>query len=117
MNTQTPIISLKGVNKWYGDYHALRDVSLDVMQGQKLVICGPSGSGKSTLIRCTNNLEQHNGGDIVVDRVELAEDLKDIDAIRQTVGMVFQSFNLFSAYDCAGQLHLWPAPCAWGGSR
>ena len=94
MNTQTPIISLKGVNKWYGDYHALRDVSLDVMQGQKLVICGPSGSGKSTLIRCTNNHEQHNVGDIVVDGVELAEDLKDIDAIRQTVGMVFQSFNL-----------------------
>lgn len=95
MTTQSPIISLKDVNKWYGDYHALRDVSLDVMPGQKLVICGPSGSGKSTLIRCINNLEQHNGGQILVDGVELAEDLKDIEAIRQTVGMVFQSFNLF----------------------
>ncbi|MCG7625180.1 amino acid ABC transporter ATP-binding protein [Epibacterium sp. Ofav1-8] len=89
------MISLKDVNKWYGDYHALRDVSLDVIPGQKLVICGPSGSGKSTLIRCINNLEQHNGGQILVDGVELAEDLKDIEAIRQTVGMVFQSFNLF----------------------
>ncbi|WP_255729897.1 amino acid ABC transporter ATP-binding protein [Epibacterium sp. Ofav1-8] len=95
MTTQSPIISLKDVNKWYGDYHALRDVSLDVIPGQKLVICGPSGSGKSTLIRCINNLEQHNGGQILVDGVELAEDLKDIEAIRQTVGMVFQSFNLF----------------------
>ncbi|MDX1743665.1 MAG: amino acid ABC transporter ATP-binding protein [Ruegeria sp.] len=95
MTTQSPIISLNGVNKWYDDYHALRDVSLDVMQGQKLVICGPSGSGKSTLIRCINNLEQHNGGHITVDGVELAEDLKDIEAIRRKVGMVFQQFNLF----------------------
>jgi general L-amino acid transport system ATP-binding protein len=95
MTNPAPIISMTAVNKWYGEYHALRDISLEVAPGEKLVICGPSGSGKSTLIRCINNLEQHNDGDINVDGVLLSEDLKDLEAIRLTVGMVFQQFNLF----------------------
>lgn len=89
------MISLMNVNKWYGDYHALRDINMEVKSGEKIVICGPSGSGKSTLIRCVNNLEQHNEGRIHVCGVELNEDLKGLEEIRQKAGMVFQSFNLF----------------------
>ena len=88
-------VDLIGVNKWYGDFHVLRDVNLTVRRGEKLVICGPSGSGKSTMIRCINRLEEHQKGKIVVDGIELTEDLKRIDEIRREVGMVFQHFNLF----------------------
>ena len=89
------LITLKGVNKWFGQFHVLRDINLEVKQGEKIVVCGPSGSGKSTLIRCINRLEEHQQGDIVVDGVELTNDVKNIEAIRREVGMVFQSFNLF----------------------
>lgn len=88
-------IEISGLNKWYGNYHALRDINLTVKQGERIVICGPSGSGKSTLIRCVNALEEHQEGRIMVDRVELTESLKNIDAIRSDVGMCFQHFNLF----------------------
>jgi len=90
-----PIIKIAGVDKFYGDFKALSDVTLDVCNGERVVICGPSGSGKSTLIRCINRLEAHDGGSIVVDGVELTENTKDIRAVRQEVGMVFQQFNLF----------------------
>ena len=89
------VISLRHVNKWYGEFHVLRDVNLEVERGQKIVVCGPSGSGKSTMIRCINRLEEHQQGDIVVDGTELTGDLKNIDAVRREVGMVFQQFNLF----------------------
>jgi general L-amino acid transport system ATP-binding protein len=90
-----PMIELRKVNKWYGDFHVLKDVDLTVYSGQKLVVCGPSGSGKSTMIRCINRLEEHQEGDIVVDGVELTNDLRNIEQIRREVGMVFQQFNLF----------------------
>ena len=83
------------MNKWYGDFHVLRDIDLKVMRGERIVICGPSGSGKSTMIRCINRLEEHQSGRIVVDGVELTNDLKRIDEVRREVGMVFQHFNLF----------------------
>jgi len=90
-----PIVSVAGLNKWYGDFHVLRDISLDVAKGERIVICGPSGSGKSTLIRCVNALEEFQEGAIVVDGIELGPSLKRVDEIRREVGMVFQSFNLF----------------------
>jgi len=89
------MIELSRVNKWYGDFHALKDVDLKVGKGEKVVVCGPSGSGKSTMIRLINRLETHQAGRIVVDGIELTDDLKAVDAIRREVGMVFQSFNLF----------------------
>ena len=90
------IITFDKVNKWYGNnFHVLRDIDLDVTKGERIVICGPSGSGKSTLIRCINRLEEHQQGRLVVDGLELADDVKAIDAIRKQVGMVFQQFNLF----------------------
>jgi general L-amino acid transport system ATP-binding protein len=89
------IIKIKDMHKWYGSFHVLRDVNLDVYRGERIVICGPSGSGKSTLIRCINRLEEHQQGDIIVENVELTNDLKNIDAIRREVGMCFQHFNLF----------------------
>ncbi len=88
-------VELAGVNKWYGEFHVLKDVNLQVKKGEKIVICGPSGSGKSTMIRCINRLEEHQAGRIVVDGIELTEDLKRIDEVRRDVGMVFQHFNLF----------------------
>jgi len=88
-------IVLDKVNKWYGTMHVLRDVSLTVATGEKVVVCGPSGSGKSTMIRCINQLETHQEGSIVVDGTELTDDLRALDTIRREVGMVFQSFNLF----------------------
>jgi len=88
-------ILIEGLNKWYGSFHVLKDINLQVGRGERIVICGPSGSGKSTLIRCINRLEEHQEGRIVVDGVELTDDLKNIDAIRREVGMVFQHFNLF----------------------
>src|SRR5215203_1805934 len=84
-----------GVHKWFGEFHVLRDISLAVRRGERIVICGPSGSGKSTLIRCINRLEEHQQGRIIVDGVELTSDLRRIDEIRREVGMVFQQFNLF----------------------
>ncbi len=89
------MIQLDRVNKWFGQFHVLRDVSLAVGKGQKVVVCGPSGSGKSTMIRCVNRLEEHQAGRIVVDGIELNNDVKNVDAIRREVGMVFQHFNLF----------------------
>src|SRR5690606_30346769 len=88
-------IEIVGMNKWYGDFHVLRDVNLKVMRGERIVIAGPSGSGKSTLIRCINRLEEHQEGDIIVDGIELTSDLRRIDEVRREVGMVFQHFNLF----------------------
>jgi general L-amino acid transport system ATP-binding protein len=88
-------IQISGVNKWFGEFHALRDINLTVYKGERIVICGPSGSGKSTLIRCINRLEEHQKGQIFVDGIELTNDLKKIDEIRREVGMVFQHFNLF----------------------
>jgi len=93
--TKSPIIEIAHVDKWYGDFHVLKDVSLSVAEGERIVIAGPSGSGKSTLIRCINRLEAHDKGRIAVDGIELTEDLKRIDEVRREVGMVFQQFNLF----------------------
>ncbi|WP_276487306.1 amino acid ABC transporter ATP-binding protein [Ectopseudomonas mendocina] len=90
-----PMILLQGVNKWYGQFHVLKDINLSVQPGERIVLCGPSGSGKSTTIRCINRLEEHQQGRIVVDGTELTNDLKHIEAIRREVGMVFQHFNLF----------------------
>ncbi|MEM7562537.1 MAG: amino acid ABC transporter ATP-binding protein [Pseudomonadota bacterium] len=89
------IIQLKNMNKWYVDFHVLKNINLDVKKGERIVICGPSGSGKSTMIRCINRLEEHQTGQIIVDGVELTNDLKNIDTIRREVGMCFQHFNLF----------------------
>jgi len=89
------VINIDGMNKWYGQFHVLKDINLTVNRGERIVICGPSGSGKSTLIRCINRLEEHQEGSINVDGIELTNDLKNIDAIRREVGMVFQHFNLF----------------------
>ena len=97
-NKQTsaePMILLQDVNKWYGQFHVLKDINLSVQPGERIVLCGPSGSGKSTTIRCINRLEEHQQGRIVVDGTELTSDLKHIEAIRREVGMVFQHFNLF----------------------
>src|SRR3546814_1709053 len=90
-----PMIQLIGVNKWFGQFHVLRDIDLTVASGERIVICGPSGSGKSTLIRCINRLEEHPKGRIVVDGTELTNDLRNIDQVRREVGIVFQSFNPF----------------------
>ncbi|OJW63955.1 MAG: ABC transporter ATP-binding protein [Afipia sp. 64-13] len=93
--TADPIVSIAGLNKWYGAFHVLRDIDLDVARGERIVICGPSGSGKSTLIRCINALEEFQEGRIVVDGIALGPNLRHVDQVRREVGMVFQSFNLF----------------------
>ena len=93
--SEPPIIELRNVSKWFDDFQALKDVSLRVRLGERVVVCGPSGSGKSTMIRCINRLESHDEGRIVVDGVELGEDMLDVLAVRREVGMVFQQFNLF----------------------
>ena len=90
-----PIIQIKDMNKWFGDFQVLKDINLDVEANKKIVVCGPSGSGKSTLIRCINRLEEHQKGSIIVDGTELSEETKNIEQIRAEVGMVFQQFNLF----------------------
>ena len=90
-----PIIKINNVNKWFGDFQVLKNIDLEVLPKQKIVVCGPSGSGKSTLIRCINRLEEHQEGNIMVDGNELNENTKNIEAIRADVGMVFQQFNLF----------------------
>jgi len=89
------LIQLIDMHKWYGDFHVLKNINLKVKRGERIVVCGPSGSGKSTMIRCINRLEEHQKGQITVDGIELTNDLKQIDAIRREVGMVFQHFNLF----------------------
>ncbi|OZI47528.1 ABC transporter ATP-binding protein [Bordetella genomosp. 5] len=102
------IIRLQDVNKWYGQFHVLRNINLDVAQGERIVICGPSGSGKSTMIRCINRLEEHQQGQIIVDGTELTNDLKQIETIRKDVGMVFQHFNLFPHLTVLENLTLGP---------
>ncbi len=94
-DTRSPIIEMKGVNKWFGDFHVLKNIDLSVAPGERIVVCGPSGSGKSTMIRCINRLEAHQQGSIVVDGIELTADVKRIHDVRREVGMVFQHFNLF----------------------
>ena len=89
------VIEMAQVNKWFGAFHVLKDINLQVKKGERIVICGPSGSGKSTIIRCINRLEEHQRGDIIVNGLTLGSDTKNIDSIRSDVGMVFQSFNLF----------------------
>ena len=93
--TEDKAIEIIDMNKWYGEFHVLRNINLTIMKGERIVVCGPSGSGKSTLIRCVNALEKHQGGRIIVDGTELTSDLKKVDEIRRDVGMVFQHFNLF----------------------
>ena len=90
-----PLIRISNVNKFFGDFQALKNINLKVYKGERIVICGPSGSGKSTLIRCMNRLESHNDGQIVIEGNELTDDIRDINAVRREVGMVFQQFNLF----------------------
>jgi general L-amino acid transport system ATP-binding protein len=93
--TDKPIIDLRQVDKWFGEFHVLKGINLAVKKGERVVVCGPSGSGKSTMIRCINRLEEHQRGQIVVAGIELTSDVKNIEAIRREVGMVFQQFNLF----------------------
>ena len=95
MDATKAVVELKEVNKWYGEFHVLRNINLQVGKGEKIVICGPSGSGKSTMIRCINRLEEHQSGDILVKGTTLSSDLKNIEMVRREVGMVFQHFNLF----------------------
>ena len=96
MPSAAAMITLEYVNKWYGQFHVLKNINLKVKQGERIVLCGPSGSGKSTTIRCINHLEEHQQGRIVVDGIELNEDIRNIERVRQEVGMVFQHFNLWS---------------------
>jgi len=102
------IIDFDKVNKWYGEFHVLKDISLKVRKGERIVVCGPSGSGKSTLIRCINHLEKHQKGTIVVDGITINQSIKNIDHIRTEVGMVFQSFNLFPHLTILDNLTLGP---------
>ena len=103
-----PMIELRHVHKWYGDFHALKDVSLAVARGERVVVCGPSGSGKSTMIRCINRLEEHQEGQIIVDGTELTGDVREVETIRREVGMVFQQFNLFPHLTVLDNLTLAP---------
>ncbi len=102
------IIEFNKINKWYGDFHVLKDINLTVYKGERIVVCGPSGSGKSTLIRCINHLEEHQKGSLVVDGITLNQNLKNIDHIRTEVGMVFQNFNLFPHLTILENLTLGP---------
>ena len=102
------VIQLEKVNKWFDDFHVLKDIDLNVTKGQKIVVCGPSGSGKSTMIRCINRLEAHQKGHITVHGTELTNDLKNIDIIRKNVGMVFQQFNLFPHLSVLDNISLAP---------
>ncbi len=104
----SPLIQFENVNKWFGTFHALRDVNLQVHHGERIVICGPSGSGKSTLLRCINRLEEHQEGKLTVMGIELTDDLKSIERIRRLVGMVFQQFNLFPHLSVLDNLTLAP---------
>ena len=102
------IIQMKDVNKWYGKFHVLRNINLDVARGERIVICGPSGSGKSTLIRCINRLEEHQSGKLIVEGTELTNDVRHVETIRRDVGMVFQHFNLFPHLTVLENLTLGP---------
>lgn len=93
--SEETVIRLNGMHKWYGDFHVLKDINLEVKRGERIVICGPSGSGKSTMIRCINRLEEHQQGQIIIEDTELTSDVKNIEEVRREVGMVFQHFNLF----------------------
>ncbi|HBR86966.1 MAG TPA: ABC transporter ATP-binding protein [Candidatus Marinimicrobia bacterium] len=95
ISNEDTIIKIVNMHKWYGDFHVLNDINLDIKRRERIVVCGPSGSGKSTLIRCINRLEEHQRGQIIVDGIELTKDLKHIEKVRSEVGMVFQHFNLF----------------------
>jgi general L-amino acid transport system ATP-binding protein len=106
--SDAPIIVLRGVHKWFGSFQVLKNINLDVWRGQRIVVCGPSGSGKSTMIRCINRLEDHQRGHILVDGIELTNDVRNIDAIRREVGMVFQQFNLFPHLTAMENLTLAP---------
>jgi general L-amino acid transport system ATP-binding protein len=106
--TDRPIIEIIGMHKWYGDFHVLSDINLQVQEKERIVICGPSGSGKSTLIRCINRLEEHQRGQIIVDGIELTNDIKNIEKVRAEVGMVFQHFNLFPHLTILENLALGP---------
>jgi general L-amino acid transport system ATP-binding protein len=108
MSDENYIIEMKDVHKWYGDFHVLKNITLKVKKGERIVICGPSGSGKSTLIRCINHLEEHQQGKIIVDGIELSGDLKQIEQVRKEVGMVFQDFNLFPHLSILENLMLAP---------
>lgn len=108
MTEATPAIELTDVNKWFGDFHVLKDINLTVKTGEKIVICGPSGSGKSTVVRCINRLESHESGQIKVEGVELTNSKESIAAIRSEVGMVFQQFNLFPHLTVLENLTLGP---------
>ncbi len=103
-----PIITIREMHKWYGEFHVLSDINLEVQEGERIVICGPSGSGKSTLIRCINRLEEHQRGQIIVNGVELTNDIKNIEKVRAEVGMVFQHFNLFPHLTILENLTLGP---------
>lgn len=108
MKNDQDIIIIKEMNKWYGNFHVLKDINLSVKKGEKIVICGPSGSGKSTMIRCINRLEEFQRGSLTVNGVEMIEDVKNIEAIRREVGMVFQHFNLFPHLTILENLTLGP---------
>ncbi len=95
IDKEKTVIEIINMHKWYGDFHVLNNINLDVKKSERIVVCGPSGSGKSTLIRCVNRLEEHQKGKIIVDGIELTKDLKNIEKVRSEVGMVFQHFNLF----------------------
>ncbi|MBX2809372.1 MAG: amino acid ABC transporter ATP-binding protein [Cellvibrionaceae bacterium] len=106
--TASEVIQLTNLNKWYGDFHVLKDINLSVNKGERIVICGPSGSGKSTMIRCINRLEEFQRGSLIVNGIEMIEDVKNIEAIRRDVGMVFQHFNLFPHLSILDNLTLGP---------
>ena len=106
--TDRPIIEIIGMHKWYGEFHVLSDINLNVQEKERIIICGPSGSGKSTLIRCINRLEEHQRGQIIVDGIELTNDIKNIEKVRAEVGMVFQHFNLFPHLTIVENLALGP---------
>ena len=108
LEKEEPIIKIVGMHKWFGDFHVLKDIHLTVRKQERIVICGPSGSGKSTLIRCINRLEEHQRGEIVVDNIELTNNIKNIEKIREEVGMVFQHFNLFPHLTILENLTLGP---------
>ncbi|PID66627.1 MAG: ABC transporter ATP-binding protein [Gammaproteobacteria bacterium] len=114
MTNEKAIIQMQAVNKWYGHFHVLKNINLDVKKGERIVICGPSGSGKSTLIRCINHLEKHQKGKIIVDGIELTDDVKKVEEIRRQVGMVFQHFNLFPHLTVLQNLTLAPI---WVGKK
>ena len=107
-STNAPIIAITGMHKWFGDFHVLSDINLQVQEKERIVICGPSGSGKSTLIRCINRLEEHQRGQIIVNGTELTNDIKNIEKVRTEVGMVFQHFNLFPHLSIIENLTLGP---------